>query len=184
MWADAQRDGRPVEYRWRLLFNAAKFGWRPLRKFHNSIPCTTPQRFAEATAGVPCSNAATIGTQDVDAKWILHMAKLRQGQEPPKMHIQYISPGDGQTSCKVRLTINKQQSVKRIWMNEWMTSVERRRCSNEAKTRKPLKFAGVPQTRQSISAASGPPYHENVCRRYCCLRRFCRLSIYALVAKI
>jgi len=30
MWADAQRDGRPAEYRWRPLFNAAKFGWRPL----------------------------------------------------------------------------------------------------------------------------------------------------------
>ena len=26
MWADAQRDGRPAEYRWRPLFNAAKFG--------------------------------------------------------------------------------------------------------------------------------------------------------------
>jgi len=30
MWADAERDGRPAEYRWRPLFNAAKFGWRPL----------------------------------------------------------------------------------------------------------------------------------------------------------
>ena len=28
MWANAQRDGRPAEYRWRPLFNAAKFGWR------------------------------------------------------------------------------------------------------------------------------------------------------------
>ena len=28
MWADAQRDGRPAEYR-----------WRPLRKFRNFIPC-------------------------------------------------------------------------------------------------------------------------------------------------
>ena len=27
MWA-ALRDGRPAEYRWRRLFNAAKFGWR------------------------------------------------------------------------------------------------------------------------------------------------------------
>jgi len=27
---NAQRDGRPVEYRWRPLFNAAKFDWRPL----------------------------------------------------------------------------------------------------------------------------------------------------------
>ena len=30
MWANAQRDGRPAEYRWRPLFNAAKFGWPPL----------------------------------------------------------------------------------------------------------------------------------------------------------
>jgi len=26
MWANAQRDGRPAEYRWRPLFDAAKFG--------------------------------------------------------------------------------------------------------------------------------------------------------------
>ena len=32
MWVDTQRDGRPAEYR-----------WHPLQKFHNSIPCTTPQ---------------------------------------------------------------------------------------------------------------------------------------------
>ena len=25
MWANTQRDGRPAEYRWRPLFNAAKF---------------------------------------------------------------------------------------------------------------------------------------------------------------
>ena len=30
MWDNAQRDGRPAEYRWRPLFNAAKFGRRPL----------------------------------------------------------------------------------------------------------------------------------------------------------
>ena len=28
MWA--QHDGRPAEYRWRPLFNDAKFGWRPI----------------------------------------------------------------------------------------------------------------------------------------------------------
>ena len=37
-------------------------------------------------------------------------------------------------------------------------SVERRRCSNEAKTRNPLKFARVPQTPELISAASGPKF--------------------------
>jgi len=26
MWANAQRDDRPAEHRWRPLFNAAKFG--------------------------------------------------------------------------------------------------------------------------------------------------------------
>jgi len=30
MWANAQRDGCPAEYRWRPLFNVAKFGWLPL----------------------------------------------------------------------------------------------------------------------------------------------------------
>jgi len=30
MCANAQGDGRPAEYRWRPLFNAAKFGGRPL----------------------------------------------------------------------------------------------------------------------------------------------------------
>ena len=39
MWADAQRDGRPAEYGWRPLFNAAKFWLTP-------------------TTRVPCSNAA------------------------------------------------------------------------------------------------------------------------------
>jgi len=43
----------------------------------------------------------------------------------------------GQTLCKV-----------------WLASVERRRCSNEAKTRQPLKLAGVPQTSEKISAAN------------------------------
>jgi len=64
MWANAQRDGRPVEYRWRPLFNAAV--------------SLTP------TTRVPGSNAA--------------------------------------------------------------------------KTRNPLKLAGVPQTNEMISAASGPKF--------------------------
>ena len=38
MWANARRDGRPAEYRWRQLFNAAVW--------------LTP------TTRVPCSNAA------------------------------------------------------------------------------------------------------------------------------
>ena len=52
IWADAQRDGRPaVEYRWCRL-----------RKFRNSIPCATPQTFADDHwSSAACSNAANIG---------------------------------------------------------------------------------------------------------------------------
>jgi len=34
MWANAQRDGRPAKYRWRWLFNTAKFGRCPLLECH------------------------------------------------------------------------------------------------------------------------------------------------------
>ena len=30
MWANAKRDGRPAEYMWRRVLNAAKFGLRRL----------------------------------------------------------------------------------------------------------------------------------------------------------
>jgi len=61
MWANAQPDGRPVEYRWRPLLNAAKFGSRPL-------------------LDLPSSNAANRRAQDLeDAKRILHLAKFRYG---------------------------------------------------------------------------------------------------------
>jgi len=49
-----------------------------------------------------------------------------------------------------------------------------RPCSNAAKMRNPLKFAGVPQTRQQISAVSGPKFtiFWDIWRRYCCLTSF------------
>ena len=64
MWANAQRDGRPAEYRWRPLFNAAV----------------------------------------------------------------------------------------------WLTPTTRVACSNAAKMRNPSKLPGVPQTNETISAASGPKF--------------------------
>jgi len=39
MWADAQRDGRPAEYRWRPLFNAAAKTQNPLK--FAGVPQTT-----------------------------------------------------------------------------------------------------------------------------------------------
>jgi len=58
-------------------------------------------------------------------------------------------------------------------------------CSNAGKTRKPLKFAGVPQTNETISAASGgSPYCGDVGEILLFNEFFSRLSIHALVAKI
>ena len=42
--------------------------------------------------------------------------------------------------------------------NVWLTPTTRVPCSNAAKTRNPLKFTGVPQTPEPISAASGPKF--------------------------
>ena len=70
MWADAPRDGRPAEYR-----------WRPLRKFRHSI-LLVPRRKVWLTpaAVVPCSDAANIGERKTwTQSAILHMAKFRQG---------------------------------------------------------------------------------------------------------
>ena len=40
----------------------------------------------------------------------------------------------------------------------WLTPTTSMPCSNAAKTRNPLKFAGVHQTRQQISAVSRPKF--------------------------
>jgi len=93
MWANAQRDGRPAEYRWRPLFNATV----------------------------------------------------------------------------------------------WLTPTTRVPCSNAAKTQNPLKFAGVPPTRQQISAVSGPKFtilSGHVEEVLLFKQDFFRLSMHALVAKI
>jgi len=58
MWANAQRDGRPAEYRWRPLFNAAVW--------------LTP------TTRVPCSNAAK--GNPVEITW--GTPKLTKGSQP------------------------------------------------------------------------------------------------------
>jgi len=76
---------------------------------------------------------------------------------PPKMYIWCTSPGDGQTSCKV-----------------WLASSERRRCSNEAKMRNPLKFAGCHELSNCSQPLVGQrlPYCEDMWRRYCSLTSF------------
>ena len=69
----------------------------------------------------------------------------------------------------------------------WLTPTTRVTCSNAAKTRNPLTFAGVPQTSEPIPAVSGPKFTilwEHV-EEILLLNKFSpRLSIRALVAKV
>jgi len=59
MWANAQHDGRPTEYRWRPLFNTAKFGWHSLLEYR---AVTLPRR---------------------DTRWnLLGCPKLANGSQP------------------------------------------------------------------------------------------------------
>ena len=51
MWANAQRDGGPAEYRWRPLFNAAKFGWR--RLYQNAVKSLPRRETVEIRSGAP-----------------------------------------------------------------------------------------------------------------------------------
>ena len=68
----------------------------------------------------------------------------------------------------------------------WLTPTGRVPCSNAAKTRNPLKFAGFPKLTKWSHPLVGrtSPYCKDMWGRYCCLTSFFRLSIHALVAKI
>ena len=69
----------------------------------------------------------------------------------------------------------------------WLTLTSRVPCSNAAKTRNPLKVAGVPQTNEKISAANGPKFTilwGHVEEFLLFNKFFFRLSICALDAKI
>jgi len=72
---------------------------------------------------------------------------------------------DGRTSeCRWRPVFNAAN---------WLTPTTRVPCSNAAKTRNRLKFAGVPQTRQQISADSGPKFTMHAATARCTPRTGC-----------
>jgi len=123
------------------------------------IPVLVPRCKVRLTpaAGVPCSNAANKGECKIgcevnfapdksppggqSSRMYRPMHKLRKKWPSAAHHRITLSGCIFATSCKV-----------------WLASGERRRCSNEGKTRNPLKFAGVPQTPEPISAVSRPKF--------------------------
>jgi len=134
MWADAQRDGRPAEYRWRRL-----------RKFRNSTPWTTPQSLADAG----CWSA-------VHAVALLIYENARLGRKVNFARGEI--PAGGKSPQNVYIYSVPAQRRANIVQSSVGLYGERRRCSNEAKTRKPLTFAGVSQTGKPISVVSGPKF--------------------------
>ena len=95
-------------------------------------------------AEVPCSNAANIGkrktwTQNEFCTW---QNSVRR-QEPLK--------------CIYTCSVPAQETAKHSAKFHW-PPVSDVVCSNEGKTQNPLKFAGVLQTPESISAISGPRF--------------------------
>jgi len=71
----------------------------------------------------------------------------------------------------------------------WLTPTTRVPCSDAAKTRNPLKCAGMSQTHQQISAVTGPKLtilwgHVEEILLYNEFFSSCRYIIHALVAKI
>jgi len=86
--------------------------------------------------------------------------------------------------CKTRMWANAQRDDHRAeyrWRflfnaAVWLTPTTWLPCSNAAKTRNQLKFAGVPETNETISAVSGPKFNIQYCEgmwgRYCCLTSF------------
>ena len=71
MWANAQRDGRPAEYRWRPLFNAAVW--------------LTP------TTRVPCSNAAKMRNplKYLRCPKLTKLSQPRVGRSSPYCEVMY-----------------------------------------------------------------------------------------------
>jgi len=109
----------------------AEYRWRPVLK---AAKCGARPLLKRRAVTLPKCESARWRMQTELCTW----QNSVMGQQPPKMYMLCTSAGDGQTPCKV-----------------WLASVERRRCSNAAKMRNPLKFAGVPQTTRPISATSG-----------------------------
>jgi len=80
-------------------------------------------------------------------------------------------PLRAKSSRKCKYSVPDQETAKTS-CKVWLASAERCRCINKAKTRNPLKFAGMSKTAEPISAAGGPKFtilHVDMWGRYCCL---------------
>jgi len=129
------------------------------------IPFLVPRRKVWLTpaAGVPCSNAANM-PQDLDVKWILHLAK---------------NSVRGKTPETILCSIPAQQTVKHRAKFGWFP------LSDVAAVAKPrreprwyLPGCPKPANRSRTIVGWSSPYCEGMWMRYCCLTSFFRLSLF------
>jgi len=149
MWADAQRDGRPAEYR-----------WCHLQKFRNSMPCTTPQfgwrPLLECSAVMlPIYENATLGRKVNFAR-----SKIPSGvkrKSPPTC----IHSVPAQETAKHRARFG--------WppVNN-IDSVTKAKCETR------WNLLGCPKlvNRSQPLVGRSLPYGAHMWRRYCCLTSF------------
>jgi len=76
----------------------------------------------------------------------------------PMPNVMAPQPNIGDALCWMLLIKSWKSRSGAIWDEKMVHHSQRRQCSNEAKTQNPLKFAGVPHSRQLISAISGPNF--------------------------
>jgi len=109
------------------------------------VPCH--KVWLTAAARVSCSNAANIRERKTWGRKVNFAAgkiPLACNSPPPK--------------CTVYIIYQRRRRRNIVHTYMGLQSGERRCCSNETKTRNPLKFAGVPQTPEQIAAVSGPKF--------------------------
>ena len=73
----------------------------------------------------------------------------------PMTNVMVALPNIGGALCSTPKSL---ADLNGMWTRVEQTPTTRMPCSNAGKTRNPLKFAGVPRTRQQISAISGPKF--------------------------
>jgi len=145
MWADAQGDGLPAEYR-----------WRPLQNFRNSIPCTTLQSLADADCLSAVQKRCQYRrTQVLDTKWSLHVAKLCYGARAP-----------GKCLYSVPAQKTAKYCVKFGWpLLSVVSAATKPRCETR------WNLLGCRNWYQLLVSRSSP-YCADIWRSYCCLTIF------------
>jgi len=103
MWANAQRDCRTAEYRWHPLFNAAKFGWRPLLHRESKKGCHPNHGHNFVNSWSICKILPLLQTGvnfQQNSHWVTHhtlsmllhyLVKLKNQKFALCMHVKHVS---------------------------------------------------------------------------------------------